>query len=167
MKPNLTKLGQPCRRFVVAALVVSLAGLAALQAQSPYVRANYPMAQRNQMNLVLNQVRWFQSTTRTAGSYVGGGYGNLWQQFQAVAAQWGRFKATLTPEQLDAGANEVADLDAGLEIIGEAFADYQTAVANGQSEVTAFNNLRQVLNRGMAAWGQHFNLTCRRLRVGW
>jgi len=167
MKTIRKKLTQTWRLGLVTGLVALCAGLVGVQAQWPSVPPTNPMAQRNAMNLVHNQIKWFQSTTRTAGSYVGGGYGNLLQQFQAVGAQWAGFKATLTPQQLDAGGNAVAELDAGLEIISEAFIDYQTAVASGQSEVTAFDNLRQVLNRAMAVWGQQFNHTCRQLRVGW
>ena len=167
MKLNMQKIARPYRLTAAAALFASLVGLLAVQAQWPSVRADNSTAQRNAMNLVLNQLKWFHSTTRTAGSYVGGGYGNLVQQFQAVEAKWAGFKATLTAQQLEAGGNEVAELDAGLEIIADAFADYGTAVASGQSEVTAFSNLRQVLNQSMAVWGQQFNHTCRQLRVGW
>ena len=166
MTAIMKKLTQPCRLVLVAGLVALFAGLVGLQAEWPSVPTN-PMAQRNAMNLVLNQIKWFQTTTRTAGSYAGGGYGNLLQQFQAVGDQWAGFKTTLTPQQLNAGGNQVAELDAGLDIIAEAFADYQTAVADGQSDITAFNNLRQVLSRAMAVWGQQFNQTCRQLRVGW
>jgi hypothetical protein len=167
MKAIMKKLTQTCRLVPVAGLAALFGGLVGVHAQWLSVPATDPMAQRNARNLVLNQIKWFQSTTRTAGSYVGGGYGNLVQQYQAVGAQWASFKATLTPQQSDASGNEVAELDAGLEIIGEAFTDYQTAAANGQSEVTALNNLRRVLNQAMAAWGQQFNRTCRQLRAGW
>ena len=94
------------------------------------------MAQRNALNLLLNQVSWFQNATRTASSYTGGGYGMLVQQFQAVRAQYSGLKSTLNPQQLASGANQLAELDAGLDIIQEAFTDYQTAVANGQSSTT-------------------------------
>jgi len=167
MKTTIKKLTQTWRLVPVAGLVALFAGLVGIQAQWPSVPPTNRMAQRNAMNLVLNQITWFQTTTRTGGSYVGGGYGNLLQQFQAVGDQWAGFKATLTPQQLNIGGNQVAELDAGLDIIAEAFTDYQTAVANGQSDITAFNHLRQVLNQAMAVWGQRFNQTCRQLRVGW
>ena len=64
------------------------------------------------------------------------GYGLLVQQFQAVRDQYAGFKSTLNPQQLSSGANQMAELDAGLDIIQEAFTDYQTAVANGQSDYT-------------------------------
>ena len=126
------------------------------------------MAQRNAMNLVVNQVSWFQNATRTASSYAGGGgYGLLVQQFQAVRDQYAGFKSTLNPQQLNSGANQVAELDSGLDIIQEAFTDYQTAVANGQSGSSAFANMSQVLNEAMGVWVQEFKQDCRQLRVGW
>ena len=167
MTAIVKKLTRTCQLVPAAGLVAFFAGLVGVYAQWPSVPPTNPMAQRNAMNLVLNQIKWFQATTRTGGSYVGGGYGNLLQQFQAVGTQWASFKTTLTPQQLNAGGNQVAELNAGLDIIAEAFADYQTAVADGQSDITAFNNLRQVLSRAMAIWGQQFNQTCRQLRVGW
>ena len=126
-----------------------------------------PMAQRNAMNLVLNQVRWFQNASGSAGSYAGGGYGMLQQQFQAVRDQYTNFKSTLNPNQANVGANQIAELDAGLNIIQEAFADYQTSVANGQSPASAYNNMRQVLTRAMRVWTDQFKRTCNQLRVGW
>lgn len=167
MKTILKKLRQPCRLTIVTGLVVFFAGLSGVQAQWPSPPATNPMAQRNAINLVLNQVKWVQSACRTSSSFVGGGYGNLQQQFRAVCEQWANFKATLTPEQLNAGSNELAELDEGLAIISEAFTDHHTAVANGQSEITAFNNVRNVMNQAMGMWGRQFNQTCRQLRVGW
>jgi len=167
MKTIMNKLTQTWRLVPVAGLVALFAGLVGVHAQWPYVPPTNPMAQRNAMKLVRNQIKWFQATTRTEGSYVGGGYGNLLQQFQAVGDQSAGLKTTLTPQQLNVGSNQVAELDAGLDIIAEAFTDYETAVANGQSDITALNNLRQVLNRAMAVWGQQFKQTCHQLRVGW
>ncbi len=162
------------KKFILLAVVGLLVSLALLwanlvcaQAPWPFVPPTTPMAQRNAMNLVVNQVTWFQNATRTASSYTGGGYGLLVQQFQAVRDQYAGFKSTLTPQQLTSGANLVAELDAGLDIIQQAFADYQTAVANGQSDSTAFANLRQVLNEAMGVWVQEFKQDCRQMRVGW
>jgi hypothetical protein len=129
--------------------------------------ATTPMSQRNAYNLVLNQVNLFQNATRTASSYQGSGYGMLVQQFQNVSSQYASLKVSLNPQQLNVGANQLAELDSGLNIIQEAFADYQTAVANGQSPSTAFRNMAQVLNQAMAVWVQEFKQVCRQLRVGW
>lgn len=155
------------RLIQVAGLVALFAGLVGVQAQWPSPAPTNPMAQRNARNLVLNQVKWLQTATRTSSSYVGGGYGNLQQQFQAVCEQWASFKTTLTPQRLDVGSNQLAELDEGLDIISGAFTDYHTAVANGESEITAYNNLRNVLDQGIGIWGRQFNETCRQLRVGW
>ena len=155
----------------LGALLVGLVAMAAIRAHAQLVplpsAQSSPMAQRNAMNLVLNQTRWLQNAGGTAGAYGGGGYGMLQQQFQAVRDQYGNFKSTLTPYQVNAGANQIAELDSGLDIIQEAFGDYQTAVANGQSPTSAYNNLRQVLTRAMRVWTDQYKQTCNQLRVGW
>ena len=153
-------------------LVVSLALLwtswVSAQAPWPFAPGTTPMAQRNAMNLVLNQVNWFQNATRTASSYRdGSGYGLLVQQFQAVHDQFAAFRSTLTPQQLTSGGNQIAELDSGLNIIQEAFNDYQAAVANGQSQYSASSNLSRVLYEAMGVWVQEFKKDCRQLRVGW
>ena len=167
MKSITRKLALPAGLGLLVGLAALFATRVGAQAPWPYAPPTNPMAARNAMNLVLNQIKWFQNSTRTAGSYAGGGYGILLQQFQAVRDQYAGFKSTLTPQQLNSGANQVAELDAGLDIIQEAFTDYQTAVANGQSDFSAFNNLRQVLNQAMGVWVQEFKQTCNQLRVGW
>ena len=168
MKSFTKKLALPAVLGLVASFTALYANLVSAQAPWPYAAPTTPMAQRNAMNLVVNQVSWFQNATRTASSYTGGGgYGLLVQQFQAVRNQYAGFKSTLNPQQLSSGANQVAELDSGLEIIQEAFADYQAAVANGQSGYSAFANMRQVLNEAMGVWGREFKQDCRQLRVGW
>ena len=167
MKLTSKKLALPLGLGLLVGLALFCAGPGGAQAQWPYVQQTTPMAQRNAMNLVFNQIKWFQNATRTAGSYGGGGYGMLAQQFQAVRDQYAGFKTTLNPQQLNNGANQLAELDSGLDIIAEAFNDYQTALANGQSDITAFNNLRQVLNEAMGVWAQEFKQTCNQLNVGW
>jgi hypothetical protein len=84
-----------------------------------------------------------------------------------LQAAYNAFKPTLSPQQLSAGANEWAELDAGLGILEEAFTNYQQEVADGQSSATAFNEMRQVLYQASAVWLQEFNTTCSRMRVGW
>ena len=146
-------------------LAVFWASVVHTQAQLPAPPPT-PMAQRNALNLLVNHVNWLQNATRTAPSF-SSGYGLLVQQFQAVRDQYSGLKSTLTPQQLASGANQLAELDAGLDIIQEAFTDYQTAVANGQSSRTALANLCRVLNEAIRVWTQELKQTCRQLRVGW
>ena len=68
---------------------------------------------------------------------------------------------------MSAGANELAELDAGLGILEEAFTNYQQDVADGQSSTSAFNNMCQVLRQASGVWLQEFNSDCSRLQVGW
>lgn len=126
-----------------------------------------PMAQRNAQQSVRSQVTWVQNSTQTAPNYGNGGYGLIWQQFQILRAAFSAFKGTLNPQQLSAGANEIAELDAGLDILQEAFTNYQQEIADGQSGTTAFNNMCQVLYQASGVWLQEFNSDCSRLRVGW
>jgi len=167
MKSFTKKLAPPAVLGLLVSFAALYANLVSAQAPWPFAAPTTPMAQRNAMNLVINQVSWFQNATRTASSYTGGGYGLLVQQFQAVRDQYSGFKSTLNPQQLSSGANQVAELDSGLDIIQEAFADYQAAVANGQSDSSAFANMSQVLNEAMGVWVQEFKQDCRQLRVGW
>ena len=152
---------------VSACLVLLPASRLSAQPPWPFAPVITPMAQQNAMNQVLSQVSWFQNATRSYAYSGSSGFGLLVQQFQAVRDQFGGFKTTLSPHQLDVGATQLAELQAGLDIIGEAFTDYQTAVANGQSSQTAFANMRKVLNEAMGVWVQEFRKDCRQLRVGW
>ena len=167
MKFISSKLALPRGSALLVSLAVLWASVVYTQAQSPFAPPTNPMAQRNAMNLVLNQVKWFQNAASSASSYPGGGYGLLVQQFQAVRNQYNGFKSTLTPQQLASSANQLAELESGLNTIQEAFTDYQTAVANGQSSNTASANLRQVLNEAIRVWTRELKQDCRQLRVGW
>jgi len=167
MKPITRKLVLTAVLGLLAGLVTLSGNLARAQFATPFAQPNTPMAQRNAMNLLVNQINWFQNATRTAASQPNNGYGLLAQQFQAVRDQYAGFKSTLGPQQWNNGANQLAELDAGLDIIQEAFTDYQTGVANGQSTYTALANMCRVLNEAMGVWAQEFKADCRQMRVGW
>jgi hypothetical protein len=173
MKSNLRKLVLRSRLLGLAGLALLSAGLLCAQVPWGYYPppagppSNTPMAQRSALQAVQSQVTWFQNSTRTASNYGDGGYGMVWQQFQALQGAYGAFKGTLTQSQLSSGANELAELDAGLAILQEAFTNYQQEVANGQSSASAFNNMSQVLYQASGVWLQEFNSDSNRLRVGW
>ncbi len=157
----------------LAGLVILSAGLLCAQVPWGFVpppggpTPNTPMAQRSAQTTVQSQVTWFQTSTRTASNLGAGGYGTVWQQFQMLQGAFDAFRATLTQQQLSRGANELAELEAGLSILGEAFTNYQHDVAEGQSSSSAFNNMCQVLRQASGVWLQEFNSNCTRLRVGW
>ena len=167
MKFISSKLALPRGLGLLVSLAVLWASVVSTQAQLPFAPPTNPMAQRNALNLLFNQVKWFQNAASSASSYPGGGYGLLVQQFQTVRNQYNGFKSSLSPEQLAASANQVAELDAGLNTIQQAFTDYQTAVANGQSSITASANLRRVLIKAIRVWTRELKQDCRQLRVGW
>ncbi len=149
-------------------LIMGLTGLSPLdvRAQLP-VAPNTGDAQRAALNAVRTQVNWLQNATRTAPNYGANGYGNVWQQFQGLRGAYGALRQTLTPQQAAAGANDLAELEAGLDILQEAFSNYQADLAAGRPVTSALNDLCQVLYQGSRIWLQEFNKDCSRLRVGW
>jgi len=150
-----------------ASSIVLCASVVRAQAQWPYAPPTTPMAQRNALNLVVNQVHWFENAIQTAPAYSGGGYGLLVRKFQTVRAQYRALKRSLTPQQLSSGANQLAELDSGLNIIQGAFTNYQLAVANGRSNADTLANTAQVLDEAMRVWVQQLKRVCEQLRVGW
>lgn len=126
-----------------------------------------PSAQRNAMNAVRTQVGWLQNAARTAPNYSTGGADNVFQQFQALQGAYTAFTATLNPQQAANGANELAELAAGLSILQEAFANYRDDLAGGRNARAALSDMCQVLNQAAAVWLQEFNKDCSRLRAGW
>ena len=155
MKFISSKLALPRGLGLLVSLAAFWASVVYIQAQLPFAPPTNPMAQHNALNLLLNQVSWFRNAARIASSNPGGGYGLLVQQFQAVRDQYNGFKSTLTPQQLASSANQLAELDAGLEIIQQAFTDYQTAVANPTFATGAGGLSKMAENRPLALKGLH------------
>src|ERR1035437_7415538 len=81
MKFISSKLTLPRGLGLLVSLAVLWASVVYTQAQLPFAPPTSPTAQRNALNLLLNQVNWFQNAARSASSYAGGGYGLLAQQF--------------------------------------------------------------------------------------
>lgn len=161
MKFFSSKRALPLGLGLLGSLALLWASVDYAQAQWPYAPPPSPMTQRDALNLVLNQVNWFQNATRTSSAI--NGCALLVQQFQGVRDQYGVLKSTLNPQQLASSANQLAELDSGLDIIQEAFTNYQTAVANGQSNYTAFSNMCHVLNEAMGVWTKELKSVCRQL----
>jgi hypothetical protein len=136
-------------------------------AQWPYGAPITPDTQRNALNAVRAQVNWFQNTTRTAPNYGENGYGNVLQQFQAIRGAYSELKAALTPQHAAAGANAFAELDAGLDILEEAFTNCQNDVASGRLVRSALSDMCQVLRQGSRVWLDELNRNCNALRLGW
>jgi hypothetical protein len=126
-----------------------------------------PDAQRNAMTSVQGQVAWLQNATRTASSYNTGSVDLVWSQFQELRNAYNSFTTTLNPQQKAYGANDLAELSAGLDIIQEAFTNYQDDIASGRSAGLALRDMCQVLNQAAGIWLQEFKKDCGRLRVGW
>src|SRR5438045_1906726 len=77
-----------------------------------------PDSQRAAMNAVHAQVNWLHNPTRTAPNNGQNGAAMLDQQFGGLRGAFEEFKRVLTPAQQSAGANDLAELSAGLDIIG-------------------------------------------------
>ena len=151
---------------LVACLAAFGPELPRARAQWPYAAPTTPDAQRNALNSLQAQVNWLQNATRTAPTYGNGGYGVLAQQFASVRGAYTSFKSTLTPQQLDYGANDLAEQEAGLDIIQEAFGNYAEDIANGRSSSSALRTLCQVLGQATNVWWQECKRDAARLRVG-
>ena len=136
-------------------------------AQFPYPTPTTPDAQRNASAQVRSQISWLQNATRTAPNYGEQGLGQVWERFHGVRGAYESFKQTLGPRQSTEGANALAELDAGLNIIQESFENFRTDVADGRSVNSALRDLCQVLREGSQLWLQEFNKTCSRLRTAW
>jgi hypothetical protein len=119
------------------------------------------------LSTVRSQVGWLDNATRTAPNFGAQGADNVWQQFQTLRGAYVALKQTLTPQQAAQGANSLAELDAGLDIIQEVFPNYQDAVAAGQPVNSALREMCQLLRQTCALWLQELNKCCSRLRVGW
>jgi hypothetical protein len=166
MKFNIRK------HFVCIGAGILFAALAPSLARAQFVPpppmgvSQTPDAQRNAVNDVRAQVGWLQNVLRTAPNYGTGGAGLVWQQFQSLRSSYVNFTMTLTPDQAAAGANELAELSAGLDILQESFTNYQNDVDSGRAPNAALRDLCQVLNQASAVWLQEFNKGRARLRVG-
>jgi len=128
---------------------------------------NLASAQRNALSNLRSRVKWLQNATRSATSYKTGAAEMLWQQFQFLRGSYNAFTTTLSPQQASYGANEWAELNAGLDIIQEAFANYQDDLVQGRLPGLALNDLGRVLQQSTNVWLQELNKDCARLRVGW
>ena len=136
-------------------------------APPPMPPATNPMAQRAALQNVQGQVNWFQNSLRNASGYQTYAYGNVWQQFQALRASYSSFTSSLTSDQVSRGGNDLAQLSAGLDIIQEAFGNYQQEVASGESSTSAFNEMCTVLYQASSVWAQELTKVSNRLRIGW
>jgi len=150
--------------FVLAALVI-FAPVPA-RAQWPMPGSPTPDNQRNALNNLRSQINWFQNSTRVASNYGDQGYGKVWEQYQSLRGAYSGLKQTLNPRQLTEGANALADLDAGLDIIQESFTIYQNDLAAGRPVYSALSDMCQVLRRSTQIWGQEFSKHALRLRIG-
>src|SRR4051812_26153634 len=145
-------------------IVVALSPLTAMAQFVPPVAS--PQAQRNCLGMVRTKISIFLNVTRTAPNFGQQAYGNLLGEYQELRTAYDNLKQTLAPAQWQRGANSLAELDAGLDIISEAFTNFQNDLAVGRSSGSATRDLCQVLRQGVQLWSQELNKTASGLRIG-
>jgi hypothetical protein len=137
-----------------------------LRAQPPwFTPPPTPAAQRNALNFVRSQVDWFRNATQNAPRFGTGRYGLVWNRFMMVRDAYRAFQRTLTPVQLRGAANELAELEAGLDIIQEGFIDYQQDVGSGRLADAAFRSMSQALDQAAGVWLQELDRVARQLGI--
>lgn len=168
--PTRSDMKTPVSRILLAAVLgwmVMISTPTCLDAQYYPPAFTGPDATRNSLNALRNQINWFQNTTQTARNLTTSGYSELWQQFQALQTAFATFQGTLSPAQLQTGANDMAELASGLQIIQEAFTDNQAEANGGLSSPDSLLNLCQVLNRAVAYWTQQLQRDCSKMGIAW
>jgi hypothetical protein len=135
-------------------------------AQPAFDSANTPHVQRNALNSVRSHVNWLQNSTRTASNFGEQGYGSVRRSFEELRLAYVALTQALTPQQSAHGANDLAELNTGLDIIQEAFTYYEDDVAAGKSPRAALANLCRVLRQDSTLWLQELNKTSFRLQIG-
>lgn len=164
MKTSVPRFSLP---VLLAFLVVALTNPTSLDAQFSAPQFSGPDAPMNALNALRNQINWFQNMTQTAPNLPTSGFSELWQQFQLLQSAFATFQSSLTPTQLQTSANDMAELGSGLQIITEAFTDYQNEANSGSSSSYSFRNLCQVLNRAVAYWTQQLQRDCSKMGIAW
>jgi len=118
------------------------------------------------MIAVRTQADWLRSATRTSTSLATGADTVMWRRLQSLRRTYAAFKASLTPAQLQSGAHDLAELNAGLDILEQPFHKYHLDLEAGRRQSQAFNELRRVVDAGAALWLQEFNQMANRVRAG-
>src|SRR5260370_515225 len=161
-----TRRKSQLREYLRCVLCVAIFAPLFVAAQWPFGVRTTPDAQRNALIAVQSQVKWLHNATRTAPNFGAQAYGNIYQQFDSLRAAYGGLKNTLTAEQLAYGADDLAELDAGLDILQDAFSNYQRAIADGRPLGPALNKMCQVLRQGSDLWLKELRRKAARLRIG-
>jgi hypothetical protein len=158
---------KPSRNVLAALVMLSLTAWFDPQpaAAQSYGYRPYPYGPRITLVPLQRQLDQFQRTCRMApGYYTQGGYDMVWQQFQALRSTYAAFQEALSPNQAYEGGNDLADLDAGLDIIQKAFTRYQNNRAATYPASASFDSLCKVLSRSVTVWSLELQEVFNRLR---
>jgi hypothetical protein len=125
-----------------------------------------PQTQRLLLSRLQTEIHWLQSATTTSLRFAQGADTLLWQHYEGVRVGFGALTRALTPRQLEVGANDLAELDAGWAIIGEAFKNFQDDLNARRSPEIAFRTLCRVLQDSSKVWVQQLDRVVKRLQIG-
>ena len=64
------------------------------------------------------------------------------------------------------GANDLGEMDAGLDILQDAFCNYEQDIADGRLLGPALNKMCQAVRQGSDLWLQELKRKAARLRIG-
>jgi hypothetical protein len=164
---NVTSLN--CTALIMI-ILCALSGPLRIGAQvmmNPYpAPPTLPQSPRQLLDQIRTQLHWLESATRTSSMFNTGADVLLWRHYDGLGVSFRAFQRSLSPQQQEFGANNLAELDAGLAIIGEAFANFQDDLNQGRHGTVAFRTLCQVLRDSARVWGQEMNRVARQLQVG-
>jgi hypothetical protein len=160
------------KKYQLSIGLLSIIILATLSSQPvsgqwPFGVPTTPQAQRNAVSALRSQFGWLENATRVVPTQGAVGYANVWETFQGLRQAYNAVKSTLNPQQAAYGANQLAELDAGLDIIQEAFSNYQEDLASGRPPGPALRDMSRVVRQGSGLWMSEFNKTCTQLHIGW
>ncbi len=164
-------------KFGVLAGVVALSA-ARLQAQdtgepTPFIPPPGQLgvtrleAQRAALRGVFSAAHYLRNAARTGPRFNAGVYEMLGNQYQLLCDQFAVLKSTLSPEQEARSGDKIADLDEGLDIIGQAFGPVEVQINAGQSSQYAVTRMCRVVDEAVGVWEQELARLAARLNLPW
>ncbi|HMP84803.1 MAG TPA: hypothetical protein PKA41_19085 [Verrucomicrobiota bacterium] len=155
---------------LLTALVLAVVGVVLPMASRAQIIMGSPPdtdAQRNDMQNVKIQTRSLVNACNQGFNDASDPYQYVLYNFNSLRAQYNLFRNTMTSQQVSRAANEWSELDSGLDILAEAFSDYQEQTPAGTFNVSAFRNMCSVLGQASGVWLSEFTDACGRSQIGW
>src|SRR5262249_47708671 len=114
------------RIVLLMVVLLSVPGVNQPRAQAPWPNiAPLPANQRQLLQRLQSQLSTLDDAIQNSPRLRTAQDAVLWNHFGNVRASFQALTQVLSPAQVQRGANDLAELDAGLAIISEAFANYE------------------------------------------